>query len=416
MSGPLAGVRVLDMTGALMGPLATQIMGDLGADVIKVEPPEGDTTRRIGPARSPGMGPLFLHLNRSKRSIALDLKTPGGREILLGLARKADVLIFNLRPQSMARLRLSYKEVAAVNPRIIYCGAFGFGQEGRYASKAAYDDTIQGAVALPSLMARATGETHYVPTAIADRTAGLAVVYTILAALYHRERTGQGQAIEVPMFETMAHHILSDHMYGRTFEPPLGEAGYVRMLTRERHPFATKDGHLCTLIYTDKHWQRLFDLIGRPELTADPRFADLASRTRYIGELYALIGAALRERTTDEWVEAFERADLPVMPLHTLDSLIDDPHLAETGFFRIVDHPTEGRIQSMAVLPSAWSRSTPEVTRQAPRLGEHSVEILRQAGYSADDVDRFLRAGVVRQTGAGTATGETGPTPGAQPT
>ncbi len=401
MSGPLADVRIIDMTGALMGPYATQILGDLGADVIKVEPPEGDTTRKLGPSRTPGMGPMFLHLNRNKRSIVLDLKRTEGRAVLLRLAATADVLAFNLRPQNMAKLGLTYEDVSAVNRRIIYCGMYGFGQQGRYAGKAAYDDTIQGAVALPSLVASATGgEPRFVPTAIVDRTAGLTGAYAILAALYYRERSGEGQAIEVPMFETMAQYVLSDHMYGRTFEPPLAEAGYPRMLTQERRPFPTKDGYLCTLIYTDKHWRRLFDLVGRPELKDDARFADLFNRTRHIAELYAFVGAALRERTTAEWVEIFEAGDLPVMPLSTLDGLLADPHLQETGFFSIVDHPSEGRIRTMAVVPSSWSRSKPEVRHQTPRLGEDSVEILREAGYSAEDIARLLEAGVARQAGA----------------
>lgn len=399
MSGPLRDVRVIDMTGALMGPFAAQIMGDLGADVIKVESPDGDTTRRLGPARSPGMGPLFLHANRSKRSIVLDLKTEGGREALLRLASRADVLLFNLRPQRMAQLRLTYADLAAVNPRIVYCGAYGFGQHGPYAAKAAYDDTIQGAVALPSLIAAATGEPRYVPIAMADRTAGLTVVYAILAALYYRERTGEGQALEVPMFETLASLVLADHMYGRTFEPPLGDAGYVRLMMRERRPFATKDGYICALFYTDRHWHRLFALVGRPELADDPRFADLGARTRHAEELYAFLADTLRGRTTAEWVTALETIDVPVMPLHTLSSLLEDRHLAATGFFQVVDHPTEGSIRTMAPVPSSWSRSAPEITRQAPRLGEHTEEILRDAGYADEEIARLLRSGAARRHG-----------------
>lgn len=395
MSGPLEGIRVLDMTGALMGPYTTQILGDLGADVIKVEPSQGDTTRWLGRARSPGMGPLFLHLNRSKRAIVIDLKKPAGRSILLKLAEAADVLVYNLRPQPMARLGLTYTDIYAVNPQIIYCGVFGYGQNGPYAVKPAYDDLIQGGVALPSLVAQSSkGEPRYVPAAVADRTVGLIAVYSINAALYYRERTGQGQAIEIPMFETMASFILSDHMYGRTFEPPLGESGYVRLLDFHRRPYATKDGYICALAYTDKHWQRFFDLVERPELKEDPRFNNMSSRTQNVKELYAFFAETLRTQTTAEWLDAFEKLDIPVMPLHTLDSLMTDPHLVQTGFFEIVEHPTEGKIRTMPFC-GAWSKSAPKITRQAPRLGEHTVEILREVGYSDSEINKLTQEKII---------------------
>jgi len=391
MAGPLEGVRIVDMTTVLMGPYATQILGDMGADVIKVEPPRGDGTRDLGPMRNPGMGPLFMHVNRSKRSIVLDLKKPSGHAALLRIVKTADVLIYNVRPQAMERLKLSYAELAKINPRLIYVGTFGFGQTGPYAARPAYDDLIQGAVSLPTLAERAGADRpRYVPVTIADRTVGLNAVAAVSAALFHRERTGKGQSIEVPMFETMAQFVLGDHLAGYTFDPPLGPSGYPRLLAKERRPYATKDGYVCALIYNDKQWKSFFDLIGKPEiLETDPRFADLGSRTRHIDELYQLVGEILATRTTAEWLKALDDADIPVMPMHTVESILEDPHMKAIDFFEIVEHPSEGRIRSMAV-PGTWSASQPKVTRLAPRLGEHTREILAEAGLTDAEVSSLI--------------------------
>ena len=391
MAGPLEGVRIVDMTTVLMGPYATQILGDMGADVIKVEPPRGDGTRDLGPMRNPGMGPLFMHVNRSKRSIVLDLKKPSGHAALLRIVKTADVLIYNVRPQAMERLKLSYAELAKINPRLIYVGTFGFGQTGPYAARPAYDDLIQGAVSVPTLAERAGADRpRYVPVTIADRTVGLNAVAAVSAALFHRERTGKGQSIEVPMFETMAQFVLGDHLAGFTFDPPLGPSGYPRLLAKERRPYATRDGYVCALIYNDKQWKSFFDLIGKPEiLETDPRFADLGSRTRHIDELYQLVGEILATRTTAEWLKALDDADIPVMPMHTVESILEDPHMKAIDFFEIVEHPSEGRIRSMAV-PGTWSASQPKVTRLAPRLGEHTREILAEAGLTDAEVSSLI--------------------------
>jgi len=394
VSGPLAGVRIVDVTTVLMGPYATQILGDLGADVIKVEPPGGDSVRGIGAARHPGMAGVFLHANRSKRSIVLDLKQPAGREALLRLAAGADVLIYNVRPQAMARLGLDYEAVARASPKILYVGVYGYGQAGPYAAKPAYDDLIQGAVGIPTLGVLAGAEVpRYTPSAMADRIVGMAAANAVSAGLFHRERTGRGQAIDVPMFETMAQFILGDHMQGQTFDPPLGPAGYARLLNEHRRPYATKDGHLCVLVYNDKQWQKFFELIGRAELMqSDPRFASITGRTEHIRELYRMVAEAMATRTSAEWTAALEAADIPVMPMHTMESLMQDPHLRAVGFFQHVQHPSEGRLTMMAV-PSAWSDSQPEITRLAPRLGEHSVELLREAGYGDDQIVAMAAGG-----------------------
>ncbi|MGY4478554.1 CaiB/BaiF CoA transferase family protein [Bradyrhizobium sp. USDA 3364] len=394
--GPLQGIKVVDMTTVLMGPYATQMLGDYGADVIKVESPDGDVTRQIGPTRHPGMGPVFLNTNRSKRSVCLDLKKPAGREAVLRLIAKADVLVYNVRPQAMARLQLGYDVVAKVNPRLIYAGVFGFGQDGPYAAKPAYDDLIQGATALPALMAQTSdGVPRYVPNALVDRIVGLTAVGAICASLVHRDRTGQGQRVDIPMFETMAGFVMGDHMGGLTYDPPLDKGGYARHLSPDRRPYKTRDGYICVIVYNDKQWENFFKATGRDDLRSDPKFATFAGRATNIDVVYAELARILLTKTTAEWNKILEKADVPVMPMHDLESLLDDPHMVATGVFPVVDHPTEGRIRSMT--PSArWSETRVEPSRLAPRLGEHSEEILRDAGFSAEEIAAMLRDGAAK--------------------
>jgi crotonobetainyl-CoA:carnitine CoA-transferase CaiB-like acyl-CoA transferase len=392
MSGPLAGVRVIDMTMNVMGPYASQTLGDMGADICKIEPPEGDPLRRVGPARNPGMGPYFLQLNRNKRSLALDLKHPGGRAALHRMAAQADVLLYSLRPQAMARLGAGYAELAARNPRLIYCGTFGFGQRGPYADRPAYDDLIQALTAIPALQARATGgPPSYVANAMTDRIVGLMAASAIGMALYARERTGKGQAIEVPMFESMAQFIMGDHMYGLTFEPPLGPAGYARTMDPNRKPYRTADGYIGVLIYTDRHWQRFLTRIGRADMAADPRFTTLAGRTQHIGLLYAFLADLFPTRSTAEWVALLTEEDIPAAAMHTPESLLDDPHMQAIGFFRVVAHPSEGPIRVMDI-PQTWSATSPSIVREAPRLGEHTRELLEEYGFSAAEIAMLMES------------------------
>jgi len=405
MAGPLAGVRIVDLTTMLMAPYATQILGDMGADVIKVESPEGDALRGIGPLRNPGMGAIALQVNRSKRSIVLDLKTPEGLEAVRDLLKGADVLVYNLRPQSMARLGLGYDAVRSLNPKIIYAGLYGFGQDGPYAALPAFDDLIQGMVAVPWLAQQAKGgaaggEPAYAPTAIVDRGVALWAVGQISAALYHRAQAGEGQKIDMPMFEMMAGFVLGDHLAGEAFDPPLGPAGYVRMLNKHRHPFRTKDGYLCAMIYTDKHWRAFFRALGREaEFDADARYRSMTTRTQHIETLYGELAELLLTRTRDEWLRLFAQADVPATPLHDLDSLLHDPHLAAIGFFGVEEHPSEGRLRTMAY-PSAWSATQPGATRHVPRLGEHSLEVLREIGYGEERIAALLRSGATATAAA----------------
>jgi crotonobetainyl-CoA:carnitine CoA-transferase CaiB-like acyl-CoA transferase len=396
--GPLEGVKVIDMTTVLMGPYATQMLGDYGADVIKVESLNGDVTRLIGPTRHPGMGPVFLNTNRNKRSIALDLKKPGGRDAVLRLIQSADVLVYNVRPQAMARLQLGYDVVSKINPRLIYAGVFGFGQDGPYAAKPAYDDLIQGATALPALMAQTgDGVPRYVPNALVDRIVGLTAVGAICASLVHRDRTGCGQRLDIPMFETMAGFVMGDHMGGLTYEPPLDKGGYARHLARDRRPYQTSDGYVCVIVYNDKQWENFFKATGRDDLRGNPTFATFAGRATNIDTVYAELARIFEARTTAEWIDLLTEADIPVMPMHDLESILQDPHLVSTGFFPVVDHPSEGKIRSMKA-PARWSETPVEPSRLAPRHNEHGLEILHEAGFSADEIAALVREGATTTT------------------
>ena len=391
--GPLAGVRVLDLTTVVMGPYATQILADFGAEVVKVEQPGGDVMRYAWPFRNPGMGHIFLNANRNKRSIVLDLKQAAAREACLALAKKSDVLVYNIRPQAMARLKLSYKELQAANPKIIYVGCFGYSQRGPYAAKAAYDDLIQGAAGLPALLKMQGAETpRYAPIIVADRSVGQQVASAVSAALYYREKTGKGQRVDVPMFEHLLQIVLGEHLGGYTFEPQVGEPGYARMLAPDRRPYPTSDGYICALIYNDKQWQAFFGVIGRPEMMRAPEYATQEARSRNYGGAYAFVAAEMKKRTSAEWLEALERADIPVQRMNSLQDIVADPHLAATGFLKVVDHPSEGKIRSMAV-PSEWSESAPEYRRHAPRLGEHTREVLREAGYAEEQIRKLVATG-----------------------
>jgi crotonobetainyl-CoA:carnitine CoA-transferase CaiB-like acyl-CoA transferase len=395
-AGPLAGVRIVDMTTVLMGPYATQIMADYGADVIKVEPPEGDIMRHGGPMRSPRMGPMYLQANRNKRSIVLDIKTAGGRAALKRLCGGADVFICNVRPAALRRVGLGPEDIRAGHPRLIHVSLIGYGEGGPYSGRPAYDDLIQGLSAIPATFQRTSGaEPRYAPLTMADHIVGLNAVHVVLAALFERERSGKGQSIELPMFETLAQFVLSDHLGGRAYEPAIGPPGYSRLLARDRRPYRTSDGYICMLVYTDRHWEAFFRLIGKAEqFHSDPRFTTAAARARHFAEAYTLIAEVLTTRTTAEWMAALQKADIPAVPMHDLDALIDDPHLAAVDFLHALDHPTEGRIRLVGI-PSRWSRSRPSIRRHPPGLGENSIEVLREAGYTDAAIARLAAEGTL---------------------
>jgi len=387
MAGPLDGVRVLDLTSVVLGPLATQTMGDLGADVIKIEAPAGDTTRYTGPSRSDDMAALFMGLNRNKRSVVLDLKGADARTALWRLIDSADVFIHSIRPKAIERLGFGYDDVLARNPRIIYAGVHGYGMDGPYAGAPAYDDVIQGRSGTADLMARLTGEPRYLPVIMAVMTCALVAAYSVMAALYEREKSGRGQFVEIPMFETMAAFNLAEHLFGHTFDPPEGPMGYSRVLAPWRRPYPTRDGYVCMLAYTDIQWRRFWDAVGKPELIDDPRFVTLSSRSDNIEELYRIAGECLADRPTAEWVGTLGALDIPVAPITTLEQLAEDAHLSAVGFFRKADHPTEGPIVTPDT-PVRFSRTPAAIDRLQPKLGQHSMEVLREAGLSDEEIDR----------------------------
>ena len=399
MPGPLSGVRVLELTSVVLGPWACQILADMGADVIKIEPPQGDSNRQLGMSRHKGMAALYLTCNRNKRSVVLDVKQAAGREAVLDLARTADVFVHNNRPQVMTKLGLDYAALRAVNPMLIYCGSYGYAKRGPYGSKGALDDSIQSIAGIAMLNRLVLGEPRYLPTIVADKTTAITVVYGVLAALFARERSGHGQELEVPMFETMVSYVMAEHLWGMAFEPPLGPPGYVRLMSIHRRPYRTRDGYVAILPYMNAHWDTFCDVSGHPELKDDPRFRTMGDRTRNIDDTYDVTAQIIATRTTQEWLDLFAPTSVPINRVNTLEDLATDPHLEATGFWQTVEHPTEGRLRTTA-FPVNFSVTPADVMRRhAPRLGEHTREVLDELGYADERIDSMLASGAALAAG-----------------
>ena len=381
-SGPLSGLRVVDLTAMVFGPYCTQIMADMGADVIKIEPPAGDNTRHISVGPEPGMSGVFVNVNRGKRSVVLDLRSDAGATALRSLIATSDVFIHSMRASAIARLGFSYADVAAIKPSIIYTNCYGYGRRGPDANLTAYDDTIQAECGLPVVQQMLTGEANYVGSIVADKVAGLTAIYATTMALFHRERTGEGQEVEVSMFETMASFMLVEHANGAMFTPPLGPAGYPRAVAPNRRPYRTRDGYISALVYNDKQWTAFVKAV-QPAWASDPQYATLELRARQIDAVYALLGETFLERTTDDWLGLLRSLDIPAAPLRTLDDLFDNPQLDAVGFFETVDTPN-GPVRFPGI-PTGFSHTPGRVRGPAPRLGAHTREVLAELGLAGDD-------------------------------
>lgn len=392
--GPLDGVKIIELTSVVLGPFACQMLGDLGAEVIKIEPLIGDTNRNLGPySKTDNMRSMYLGCNRNKRSVALNLKSEDGKAAALEIIKTGDVMIHNFRPAAMQRLGLDYECVKGVNPQIVYCATYGYSKKGPYGDKGALDDSIQAASGIAILQSKVEGDPRYLPTVIADKTTAQNVVQAVLAALFHKERTGEGQEIEVPMFETMVSFVMTEHLWGKSFEPPLGEAGYPRLMAKHRRPYKTKDDkYIALLPYWDNHWKAFCDLSGRPELVEDPRFLNMGERLKNINESYKITGEIVATRSRNEWVELLGETNVPMMVVNSLDELIDEPQLVESGYWQEMEHPTEGRLR-MGSPPINFSKTPASIRSVPPLLGQHSIEVLSEVGLSQDAIEQMLSNG-----------------------
>ena len=398
-TGPLSGVRIVDMTSVVLGAYATQIMGDMGAEVIKVEAPTptggggmgGDIMRwagKVPDGAAKDLGPIYLTINRNKRSVKLELRSDKGRAALEKLIASADIFAANVRYEGLKRLKLAYEDLIAIKPDLVYVHAAGFGSDGPYAGDPAYDDLIQAASGAADLLPRQDGnpQPRYLPSLIADKSTGLMMANAILAALFHRQRTGEGQFVEVPMLETITSFVLAEHFYGHVYEPPTGHWGYNRVMSRDRRPYATKDGYIGLMPYSDKQWNDFFAAAGRPDaLSGDPRFADYSTRTQHIAELYEMIEEVTQSKTTEEWLRLLKPINIPVVKVNRLDDLQDDPHLKAVGFFERRTHPEAGDYWSMKP-PVRFSRTPSNIRYEPPRLGADTESVLRDVGLSAEDI------------------------------
>lgn len=399
MSGPLSGLRVLDLSSVVVGPVCTGVLAEQGAEVIKLESPEGDLLRRLGgKGRTPGMSGKFLNFNRGKRSLCLDLKAPGAKAALLRVAERCDVLVTNIRPDAQKRLGVDAASMAETAPRLIHCSIVGFRTDGPYAGKPAYDTVIQGVSGIAGCFEASTGEPRYVPMLIADHVCGLIAAQQIGFALYRRERTGRGESLEIPMFENMAAFVLQEHLGAMSFRPALGPPGDQRVLSPEARPLRTADGYIAVSANTDAQAHAFFEAIGRPELKTDPRFATVAARTANTKDYFALRATALTGRSTAEWLEIFARLDVPAMPYNTIESLLTDPHLRATGMVREEEHPTEGATYAIG-MPNILSGGMAPPPPPAQRLGADSRAVLAEAGLASDEIEELARMGALKEAG-----------------
>lgn len=394
MTGPLTGTRVVDVTTTFLGPYCTYLLAQMGAEVIKIESPSGDITRALRSSGDARVERSFV-LNRGKKSMAVDLKRDEGREALGKLVATADVFVHNMRNTAAARLGLDYDSIRALNPTIVYCGATGYGQGGPYEDFPAYDDIIQAASGLAWLQGSETGVPRFMNTIIADKTGGLTALYGVLAALVHRERTGEGQRVDVGMFETMVAYVMAEHLGGMGVEPPIGPPGYSRVVSSYRRPYQTMDGYVAVMAYTDAHWQRFCQMAGRMELADDPELSKAAGRIVHLDRAYEAIAGFLAGLNTEDALEKFGRYDIPAVRVNSLEELFHDPHLEAVGFFEFDTDPESGDVIRNMKPSARFSASSHPPMMPTPRLGQHSVETLQGLGFTADQIDQLVGSGIV---------------------
>jgi crotonobetainyl-CoA:carnitine CoA-transferase CaiB-like acyl-CoA transferase len=394
----LDGLKVIDLTTIVLGPYATQILGDFGADVIKLEPPEGDLFRAVRPGRRADIGVQFQNFNRNKRSVTVDLKDPRGQAVLHRLVAGADVVVHNMRSRSAEALGASFETLIDVNPGLVYCYAPGFGDAGPSRDDPAYDDIIQARSGLAALNADADGAPRFVRTIVCDKVVGLHLAIAVLAGVAKQRATGRGLKIEAPMLESMSAFLLAEHLAGHSLRPPEGELGYARMMSPNRRPYRTADGYLAILPYSTRHWQRFFVAAGRPELAGNPRVVDPEKRSEHIDDLYRQIAELAPTRTSAAWLEILRAADIPCSPVNDLPDLLHDPHLEAVGLLEDLEDPELGAIRQLRspfrVEPDA--AGSQHADRRAPGLGEHTAEVLREFGLHEEELSDLIRAGVVR--------------------
>lgn len=377
-----------------MGPYCAQILSDLGADVIKVESPSGDTTRALGPARAAAHGGMFINMNRGKRSVVIDLKRAAGRDALMTLVRQSDVFLHSMRRSAIGRLGLDYAMLAQINPRLVYLNLYGFGSTGPYANRPAYDDVIQAMSGLAAAQTElAGGEPSYVASVIADKVGGLTGAYALMAALFERERSGKGQEIEVPMFEAMTAFMFVEHSTGGAFVPPIERPAYRRVLSPDRRPYRTADGHISVLIYNDGHWRRFAQLLGSPLWADDPRLASLRMRDQNLDFVLRTVSETLLMDSTANWLRRFEDAQIPAAPILSTSDLLDDAHLSAVGFWH--ETSDEDGALKLAGIPTRFTRTPAAIPGAASKLGADTRAVLAEAGIPAAQIDALFAAGAV---------------------